>query len=150
MRFTSYQDYQTILLINKELINTVIDTPAIIYKIKVDKTKTNIYGEGTSKNYNRGVQVPCLIDRQNANPVAKSGIVDFEQSSTFAFLKTELQTRNIYPETGDIIEFDSQYYEINNTNEIQLYAGQVTYNHQVLCETHLMRKVPLQLEKPII
>ncbi len=53
-------------------------------------------------------------------------------------------------ETGDIIEFDSQYYEINNTNEIQLYAGQVTYNHQVLCETHLMRKVPLQLEKPII
>ena len=47
MRFTSEIDWQTILKINRELINIVVDTPCIIYKIQVDKTKTNIYGEGT-------------------------------------------------------------------------------------------------------
>jgi hypothetical protein len=150
MRFTSQRDYNTILGLNKELVNKVVDTPVIIYKLKSDAVKVNIYGEGTSKTYYRGIQIPCLIDRDNQNPQAAAGIMDFIQKCTFAFLRQELQERSIYPETGDIIEFDSQYYEINNTNEIQLFAGQVNYTHQIMCETHLMRKTPLQLEKPLI
>lgn len=149
MRFTSTQDWQTILKINQELINKVVDTPVIIYKIQVDKTKSNIYGEGTKKTYFRGVAVPCLIDRQQTAPNAEIGTIDIEQKASFAFLRHELQLRNIYPEPGDIIEFDLQYYELENTNEVQMYAGQVEHNVQVLCDTHLLRRVPTQLERPI-
>jgi len=150
MRFTAKQDYNTIInLFNKELINKVIDTPVVIYKIKIDKTKTNIYGEGTKKTYFQGVIVPCLIDRQMTAPNAEIGTIDIEQKSSFAFLRQELMDRNIYPEPGDLIEFDTQYYEIENTNEVQMYAGQVVYNVQVFCDTHLIRRVPTQLERPI-
>lgn len=148
MRFTAYQDYQTILKLNKELINTVIDTPVILYKTHVPQTKTNIYGESISRTNYVGVQVPCLIDRRDAKPTNDIGTLDTEQMSYFSFLRTELETRNIYPEMGDIIEFDSQYYEINNVNEVQLYAGQVIYNHEIRCDAHLLRRVPTNLERP--
>ena len=148
MRFVSPRDYSTILKINQELINVVIDTPCIIYKIQVDKTKTNLYGEGTKKSYFRGVAVPCLIDRQMTAPNAEIGTIDIEQKASFAFLREELKTRNIYPEPGDIIEFDNQYYELENTNEVQVWGGQPGYNLQVYCDCHLMRRVPSQLEKP--
>lgn len=151
MRFTARQDVFTIKELNKELINTVVDTPVVLYKIHVEGTSVNIYGEGTQKTYYTGVQVPCLIDRKDANPNDELGTIDIDQENVlFAFLKSELELRNIYPEIGDIVNFDSQYYEINNTNEVQLYAGQVIYNHQVLCTSHLMRNVPTQLENPIV
>lgn len=150
MRFVSQQDYQTILKINRELINTVIDTPSIIYKLKITNSKINLYGESTTKTYLPGVQVACLIDRQLATSQEAVGNLDFQQTITFAFLRAELQSKSIYPETGDVVEFDSQYYEVNNINETQLYVGQVIYNHQILCECHLMRKIPLQLERPIV
>ena len=149
MRFTQRQDYETILKINAELINKVIDTPVIVYKLHVEKTKTNLYGEGTKKTYFRGVAVPCLVDRQMTAPNAEIGTIDIEQKASYAFLRRELQSRGIYPEPGDIIEFDLQYYEIENTNEVQMYAGQTDFNHQVYCDTHLLRRVPTQLEKPI-
>jgi len=149
MRFVSPRDFSTILKINQELINTVIDTPVIIYKIQVDKTKANLYGEGIKKSYYRGVAVPCLVDRQMTAPNAEIGTIDIEQKASFAFLRHELQTRNIYPEPGDIIEFDSQYYEIENANDVQFFVGQAGYNVQIFCDTHLMRRVPTQLESPI-
>jgi hypothetical protein len=148
MRFVNRSDYSTILKINQELINKVIDTPVIIYKIQVDKTKENIYGEGTKKTYFRGVAVPCLVDRQMTAPNAEIGTIDIEQKASFAFLRQELQNRNVYPEPGDIIEFDRQYYELENTNEVQMFVGQTEYNVQVYCDTHLMRRVPSQLESP--
>lgn len=150
MRFSAYQDYQTMLKLNKELINTVVDTPVVIYKLQVQHTKTNIYGEATSKAYYVGVQVPCLIDRAEANPNVDVGVVDVNQEIRFAFLRTTLEERNIYPEIGDIIYFDRQFYEINMTNEVQLYAGQTVYNHQIYCNAHLMRVVPTQLQNTIL
>lgn len=150
MRFTSGQDYYTMKVINKELINTVVDTPVTIFKLYIQKTKINIYGESTNKNYYAGVQVPCLFSQDNTLPTNETGVIDVAQKATFAFLRTELEARNIYPEMGDIINFNTQYYEVNNTNETQLYAGQVLYNHQVLCDVNLLSKAPLQLEKPIL
>lgn len=136
------------LKINKELINTIIDTPVVLYKMNQELTKTNSYGEATKKTWYIGVQVPCLINRDQANPNVDVQTVNFEQSSEFEFLRVELEARNVYPEIGDIIEFHDSYYEINNVNEIQLYAGRTEYNHSIVCQTHLTRNTNLQLERP--
>lgn len=151
MRFAFARDYATIVKINKELINTVIDTPVVIYKVDVSRTKTNLYGEGTNKSYFKGVIVSCLIDRKDSSPEdvhAGKGILDMQQRIEFAFLRSTLEEKNTYVEMGDVIEFDSQYYDVNNTNEIQLWAGQIAYDHQIRCDATLMRVAPTQLEKP--
>lgn len=150
MRFVSQLDYNTVLKFNKEFVNTVVDTPVVLYKVNISETKINIYGEGTTKATYTGVQVPCLIDRQNARTNSDAGLPDVTQDVTFAFLRTTLQEKNVYPEIGDVVFFDSQFYEINTVNETQLIAGQVVYNHQIFCESHLMRVVPTQLQATIL
>jgi hypothetical protein len=151
MRFWAARDYATAISINKELINTVIDTVVIIYKINVLKTKTNVYGESSSgKQYNRGVRVPCLIRRDNTNPTLDGMTISTAQNSDFYFLRKELQDRNIYPEVGDIIEFHDNYFEIVNANETQLVAGQVQYNHCIICSSVLTRQPAVALDKPLI
>ena len=77
-------------------------------------------------------------------------IADFKQKSKFSFLRNMLWQKQIYPEAGDIIQYDAHYYEIHNTNEIQMWAGQEEYNHAIVCETHLTRKQNLQLDPPTL
>ncbi len=150
MRVFAQQDFQTILGLNTELINNIIDTPVLIYKLVINKSKPNIYGEATKKVYYTPVLVPCIFSRVNTVSVEKVGTIDIEQQSQFAFLRQQLINQNIYPERGDVIEYDNSYYEIENAIEVQLFAGQVAYNLQVLCDTHLMRTEPTQLQRPIV
>lgn len=151
MRFSSPRDYQTMVTLNNELVAKAVDVNVIIYKQNAAKTKTNSYDEAPSKTwYARGVLVPALIDRGQTNPSADMLTTNIQQRSSFSFLRNMLWERNVYPEEGDIIEFDQHFYEIHNTNEIQLWAGQDAYNHAIVCETHLTRKKDLQLEKPIL
>lgn len=150
MRFTNPADYATMLKINTELINTVVDIPVVLYKVQQELSETNSYGEATKKTWYKGVSIPCLMKReqQTTNSDENMRTINVEQPSEFYFLRQALDQRSIYPEIGDIIWFDQQYYEIDNTNEIQLWAGRVEYNHSVTCVTHLTRKSNLQLEPP--
>lgn len=149
MRFTSQQDYNLYLHFNKELVNTFIDIPVVLYKLNITQSKKNVYGESTSKKWYVGVQVPCLVDRQLNTAVKDGQTINIEQSAEFNFLRQELNDRNIYPEIGDIIDYNSMYFEIDQTNEIQLIAGQVIYNHAIIASAHLTRASGLQLEMPV-
>jgi hypothetical protein len=148
MRFTTPQDYHTMLRINRELVNTIIDTPVVLYKLNQEITQVNSYGESQSKVWYVGVQIPAIIKREQQSPLADMQTINFVQKCEFSLLRQECQDRNIYPETGDIIEFFNDYWEINNVNENQLYAGREELNHSIICETHLSRKTSLQLERP--
>jgi len=150
MRFTTLRDYQTFILINQELINNVIDVPVVIYKLQQSVTKTNSYGEAPKKTWYTGVIIPLLYMRDVQSPLEDMKTINAEQSSEFYFLRYECAQRNIYPEQGDIINFDGKYYEIDNINEIQLWAGREEYRWQVMCNSHLTRNSNLQLEPPQI
>jgi hypothetical protein len=149
MRFVSSRDLTTITKINQELINNVVDVNCIIYKLHPTLSKTNSYGESTRKSWLPGVQVPMLMDRQDTNPTEQLQTVDVSQDVKFGFLRYELQQRNIYPEQGDVIWFDNNYYEIHNTNENQLWGGHAENKIAIVCECHLTRITNLQIEKPI-
>lgn len=150
MRFTSSRDYQSILKINKELVNKVVDTAVVIYKLHQQLTKTNSYGEATKKTWYQGVKCPALIDRQDVQSTEALQTVDVNQPVTICFLRQELSDRGVYPEQGDIIRFDSSYYEINTVSEIQLFGGREEYSHTIKCECHLSRTTNLQLEPPVL
>lgn len=150
MRFISPRDYATLVQINKELITDVIDTTVIVYKLNIAVTKTNSYGEATKKTWNAPVEVPCLIKRDEKRGSEALQTVDVQQNSEFAFLRADLEARGLYPEVGDIIAFDAQYYEINLRNEVQLWGGRTEYKHSIVCQAHLTRKTNLQLELPTV
>jgi hypothetical protein len=147
MRFGSPRDYAFMLSINKEIINTVIDVNIIIYKMITAETLTNIYGEAVSKVRYVPTQVPCLIDQAQFATENAAGTIDVEQEVNFAFLRRELKDRDIYPEQGDIIFFNHSFYELHRINETNLWAGQTKYNHDIVCDAHLTRKNPLQIDE---
>jgi hypothetical protein len=148
MRFTSARDYETMVRINQELINEVIDIKVVIYNVNQTLSKTNSYGEAPKKTYFQGVEIPCLFKREHQSNNAEMQTVSTEQQAEFQFLRQECVDREIYPEAGDIIDFGNNYYEIDVANENQLIAGQTTYNHSIVCTAHLTRNTAIQLEKP--
>lgn len=147
MKFVSERDVDYFRSINKELLEDVIDVPVILFKLSVVESPTNIYGEAPSKRYHVGTQLSALINRQDKSPTTDGHILDFNQTSVFSFHRDTLKEVNTYPEVGDIIEYDSAFWEINNAVENQLLADQPFFNWAIICTCHLTRQSALQLEE---
>ena len=59
--FGGQRDMSLFRTLNKELINDIIDTEVYYYKIILDETKVNLYGEGKDKSYFNPVKIPAII-----------------------------------------------------------------------------------------
>jgi len=144
--FLSDRDTTYFKQINKELVDEVIETLVIVYKLSVLESNSNMYGESPSKKYHVGTRIPCLINREDKSPTTDGNVIDFSQTATFSFLRSTLEDKEIYPEVGDLIEYDSSYWEIDNAAENQLLADRPTLNWAVICSCHLTRRSALQLD----
>lgn len=93
----------------------------IYYKINLEQTVTNMYGESLEKWYYTGVNVRCTIDRgATTNPDDEFG-VGITQTITVSIPRALLQTYNFLPEVGDILMDRERYYEVN-TVDSQFYT----------------------------
>lgn len=149
-RFISKKDIAFIQSINKELINDVIETLVVIFKVAAGETKSNIYGESSRKVFYTGVEVSCLIEREEGVAVSYGFGTDRTQAAKFRFLRSTLEEKQIYPEIGDFIKFNDGYYEIHNAEEEQLVGGQSANKHSIICGAHLTRKTVLNIEERIV
>ena len=146
-QFVSQRDIDFFDGLNSELIDSIIDTKINVFKVSLHDTEVNLYGESMSKVFFPGVTVGCLITPEDsAVEMAEYGS-DIDQAASFAFHRKTLQTQNLYLEIGDVIEWNSGYYEVNNIIENQFISGQTTHSHSILCTTHLTRKSKLKLEQ---
>lgn len=146
-RFVSQRDFDFFQHINREIIVDVVDVEVILYKMYSDTIQINIYGESTDKTYYRGISLSGLIKYPKISPSSEGFGVDAKQENVeFRFVRKLLQDVNVYPEVGDIIQYNQNYYEIHNMNETQLIAGRPEYNQTISCETHLTRRSNLNLE----
>jgi hypothetical protein len=124
--------------LNRELINNIIEQQVGYYKINLDKTTQNMYGESSKKMYNDPVLINCLIERGDTEPVTDDFGMDFTRNIKCRFLRDDLAgidlstdqpadglgfTYNIVPEVGDVVLWNNDYYEVNNVNENQLIVG---------------------------
>jgi hypothetical protein len=124
--------------LNRELLNNIIEQKVGYYKLNLDKTQANIYGESVKKTYNDPVLLNCLIERGDTAPLTNELGMDITRTMKFRFLRddlagidlsTELEadgkgfTYNIVPEVGDVILWNNDFYEVNNANENQLIVG---------------------------
>ena len=141
--------------INKELITDIIDTEVYYYKLIIDETKANLYGEGKDKTYYNPVKIPTLVDRTNAEAIFDEFGTSYTRNVNFYFLRDILVEKNVYPEVGDVIEWNDEQHIVDVTFTNQFFAGKNPatwdggdsqgYSVSVVAETHVARKSQLKL-----
>ena len=63
--FIPQKEFDLINQMNEELIDEIVGQSVDIYKVNVERTEDNVYGESTAKYYDIGFRVNCLIDYSN-------------------------------------------------------------------------------------
>lgn len=148
-KFVSERDVAFFKGIARELVDDVIQTALVLFKININETRVNIYGESTKKSWYPGVEVFGLVDAEGQSVTYEGFGADTIQSVTFKLDRWMLEEKEIYPEVGDILFWNSSYFEIDNTTEIQLVGGQTYNNFSIVCTTHMVPKSSLNIEHTI-
>ena len=154
-RFISQKDIDTFDKINKELVGNLltaqdgyINQTVVVYKISVNETETNMYGEaGKGKIFNPGVQLACIVDAADMEYNTDEFGPDLRQTATFAFLRQSLVDVDYVVDIGDVIEWNESYWEIGSLNENQLVGGVVDNNHSIVATAHLTRLSTTNIEQ---
>ena len=154
-RFYSKKDIDTFDKFNKELVGNlstgkdgIINQPVIIYKVSVYDTEVNMYGETSEgKVYNPGVQLTALVEADDQTTTTDEFGPDLQQNALFSFVRQSLVDVSYVIEIGDVVEWNSGYWEISSISENQLVGGQTDYNHSVVCNSFLVRISNLNIER---
>ena len=147
--FVPQKEFDLINSMNEELIDEIVGQSVDIYKVSIENTDENIYGESTTKYYELGFRVNCLIMYNEPEIVQDEFGSDLNSNIEMYFQRENLASGsiNFYPETGDIVDWNEHYWEINGTTEPQLFAGHPNFKHNVVATAHRSRLSSLQIEE---
>ena len=154
-RFYSQKDVNTFDKYNKELIGNlaagkdgIISQKVVIYKVSAYDTEVNMYGETAGgKVFKPGVQVACIIAADEQTTTTDEFGPDLQQTALYSFIRQSLEDISYVVEIGDIIDWNSGYWEISSINESQFVGGQTDFNHSVICNAFLVRMSHLNIER---
>ena len=144
----------------RELVEKVIEDTCVLFKVNINETRVNIYGEAMNKTWHPGVTLYCLINKEPETAAYEGFGPDTNQNVEFRFDREHCRERSAYPEIGDVIYFNDAYYEIDNTTETQLIGGlpggetetDEFYNRRnwsIVCSTFMVSKSNLNIEERI-
>ena len=147
--FIPQKEFDLINSMNEELIDEIVGQSVDIYKVNVDNTEENMYGESTTKFYDVGFRVNCLILYNEPTIEQDEFGPDYRGDIEMYFQRENLSSGslNFFPETGDIIDWNEHYWEINGVTEPQLVAGHPGYRHQIKATAHYAKLSSLQIEE---
>jgi hypothetical protein len=151
-RFALARDIKFFEGISRELVDTVVTTAVVLYKLIIEDSKTNLYGESLSKTYYQGVDCNAIIERGDTQVAYEGFGADTNQTTQFRFNRFTLADKEFYPEIGDIIFHNDAYFEIDNVIEDQLIGGRTgdEEHFSIVCSTFMTRKSTIQTEMRII
>ena len=121
--FGGSRDISLFNTVSKELINDIIQTEIAYYKLALEQTKINVYGEAPQKNYYEPIKIASLIDRSNQNWTSDEFGPDVNQTINLTFLRKEFIELNLFSDVGDLILFRNNFYEVDSRIENQLAFG---------------------------
>lgn len=145
-RFALSRDVKFFEGISRELVDVVIETAVVLYKLVIEDSKTNLYGESLNKTYYQGVECTAVIERESSTSEYEGFGPDKAQNVEFRFNRFLLEDKGFYPEVGDIIFHNQGYFEIDNVREDQLVGGQVENKFSIICSTFMTRRSSIQTE----
>jgi len=149
-RFALSRDIRFFESISRELVDVVIETAVVLYKLVIEDSKTNLYGESLNKTYYQGVQTTAVIERESSTSEYEGFGSDKNQLVEFRFNRFTLEDTGFYPEVGDIIFHNNSYFEIDNVREDQMVGGQVDNKFSIICSTFMSRRSNIQTEMRVI
>lgn len=137
--------------IGRELVREVIETPINHYRVAPTDTSTNIYGEATDKRYYPAVQLHGLINQSPEGVETAEFGPDTTQTVVASFQREYLKTiNNVLPQMGDILEWNSSFFEITNVDESRFPSGQVEHSYQYICYCHMTRQNIVLLNNTVV
>ena len=150
--FGGQRDAKFLGSINSELINAIIDTEIEFYKLVVESSNSNLYGESESKSYYDSILIPCLITKDDKNSNMDDYGHTYTRTSKFAIARDILVKADFYPEVGDIVFWDNEYFELDNVDANQYFVGKNPetwpngsdhgYSVSVVVDAHATRQTP--------
>jgi hypothetical protein len=147
------RDLQLFRSFARELVDTVIENTCVLFKVNLNETKINLYGEAMNKTWHPGVELFVLINKEPQTAAYEGFGPETNQNIEFRFDRLLCEERNTYPEIGDVIYFDDAYFEIDNTTEIQFVGGlpgtNSDRNWSIVCSTFMVSKSNLNIEERI-
>ena len=149
-RFALSRDIKFFEGIARELVDAVIETTVVLYKLVIEESKTNLYGESLNKTYYQGIECTAVIQREDTQANYEGFGPDSSQIVEFRFNKFTLKEKNFYPEIGDIIYHNDGYFEIDNVREDQLIGGRTDEKFSIICSTFMSRRSSIQTEMRVI
>jgi len=149
-RFALSRDIRFFESIARELVDVVVETSVVLYKLIIEDSKTNLYGESLNKTYYQGLECTAMIERESSTSDYEGFGPDKNQLVEFRFNRFTLEDKGFYPEVGDIIFHNNGYFEIDNVREDQLIGGQVDNKFSIICSTFMTRRSTIQTEMRIV
>ena len=158
--FGSGRDASLIRSVNREFINRYVDTEIEWYKLSLDDTRENLYGESDNKHYYQPMKLHCLTLKEPLDVVSDDFGLEGTRTGTFAFLRDDLKDKGAVIEIGDILWWDNEYHEIdvvhgseywlgrNPTTLLGFTTGEISefgYSVSIVCDTHVTRRNRLNL-----
>jgi hypothetical protein len=130
------RDISMFRYVNRELMGNIISQQCAFYKIRLTQTNFNMYGEAANEKYYDGpILLYCLIDLPDQEWSTDDLGVNWNWKPTFRFLRDDLLNKledynedtiygaNLVPQPGDVILYETAYYEITATNAAQYFVG---------------------------
>ena len=149
-RFALDRDIRFFESISRELVDAVIETTVVLFKLAIEDVKTNLYGESLNKSYYQGTECTAVIERDDTSVSYEGFGPDSGQNVQFRFNRFTLEDKGFYPEIGDIIYHNDAYFEIDNVREDQLIGGQSGEKFSILVSTFMTRRSAIQTEERVI
>jgi len=160
--FGSGRDASLIRSVSQELLR-YIDTEILHYKLVLDSTNENLYGESEKRTYYAPTSISTIVQKDEKTATADDFGLEFNRTGIFAFLRDTLKDANIHIEEGDIIEWDNEYYEIDNVGSSQYWAGrnpetllgdtsgeledEFGYSIAIIAEAHVTKRNTINIEE---
>jgi hypothetical protein len=148
--FGSKKDFALITKMNRALLQDIIEQEIVFYKLSINETQANIYGESTQKTFYDPVVMQCIITRGDQQYSVDEFGPEVSRELNFAFLRDDFVDLGLVPELGDIIMLSEDYYEIDSIVENEFFFGKdPSYNYarsdkfgksiSIRCSAHLTR-----------
>ena len=148
--FGSKKDFGLLTRMNCELLQDIIEQEIAFYKLSINETHANIYGESSEKTFYDPIVMQCLITRGDQIFTTDDFGPDVARELNFAFLRDDFVDLGLVPEVGDIIMLAEDYYEIDSIVENEYFFGKdPDYNYarsdkygksiSIRCSAHLTR-----------
>ena len=157
--FGNNRDISLFRSISREVVNDIIEQEIGYYKIDLNSTVSNLYGESEGKSYIGPILLKCLIGRSDQNTTSEDKGSDRFRNVRVSFLRDDLIPYSLVPEIGDVVMWNNDYYEVDNLIENQLvvgkdpsyaitdYLNEFGSSFSIIIEGHYTRIEKLNIEK---